>query len=423
MSSQDTAAAGGFAPAALDRDEAAALRRRLRRSQRRARLRALALVAPLLLFLALTFLVPLVGMLWRAAADPELSSAMPRTAALLRQWDGTGVPPDSVFAAAAEELAAAGQSNAAALVAKRLNYEEPGYRTLLLKTANWLAPPFAPSAKAAMVAVDRRWGDPAIWAAMRRASGPFTSFYLLAALDLEHGPQGIVAVSPDRAVFRMVLWRTLSIALGTTIACLILGFPVALLLARTPPGRAGLLMLLVLLPFWTPLLVRIAAWIVLLQEHGVINNALTGLGLASHPLSLLYNRTAVYVAMTHVLLPYMILPLYSVMRGIPPSYMRAASSLGAPPWAAFRRVYLPQCLPGIGAGCLLVFILAIGYYITPALVGGAADQMVSSQIAFYTISTGNWGMAAALSAVLLVATLILYAFYARLVGAERLRMG
>ena len=394
---------------------------RLRQSERRARLRALALVAPLLIFLVLTFVVPLAGVLSRAVADPELSIAMPRTALLLRHWNGQGLPDDAIFDAAGMELPAAARSNAAALLAKRLNYEEPGYRTLLLRTANRLHPPYAPSARAAMTAIDPRWSEPAIWQAMRRAAGPVTSFYLLSAMDLQHGADGLTQVPAERAIFRTVLWRTLGIGFGTTLACLLLGFPVALLLARAPPRRAGLLMLLVLLPFWTPLLVRITAWVVLLQEHGLVNDALARLGLSRQPL--LYNRTAVYIAMTHVLLPYMILPLYSVMRSIPPVYMRAASSLGAPPWAAFRRVYLPQCLPGIGAGCLLVFILAIGYYITPALVGGAADQMVSSQIAFYTISTANWGMAAALGAVLLMTTLILYAVYARLVGAERLRLG
>lgn len=405
------------------REDAAALRRRLRRSDRRARLRALALVAPLLAFLALTFLLPIGGMAWRAVADPELPGAMPRTAAALRAWDGAGLPPEPVFDAAAAELTAAAGSGTAPSVARRLNYEAPGYRTLLLRTANRLSPPFAPSAKAAMTVLDRRWGEPAIWQAMRRAAGPATSLYLLGALDLQHGPGGIETVPAERAVFRAVLWRTLRIALGTTLACVALGFPVALLLARAPPRWSGLLMLLVLLPFWTPLLVRITAWIVLLQERGVVNGALTGLGLTAGPVALLYNRAGVYIAMTHVLLPYMILPLYSVMRGIPPAYVRAAASLGAPPWAAFRRVYLPQCLPGLGAGCLLVFILAVGYYITPALVGGAADQMISSQIAFYTIETANWGMAAALSTVLLAAVLVLYALYARLVGAERLRMG
>ncbi len=404
-------------------DETAALRRRLMRAARRARLRAFALVAPRRGFLAVPFAVPLASMLWRAVADPELGAALPRTGALLRAWSGTGMPGEAVFAAAAEELAHAAQDKAAGLLAKRLNYEEPGYRSLILKTANRLSPPFAHGPRAALEAIDPRWGDRPIWLAMRRAAAPLTGFYLLAALDLQQGEHGIAAVPAERAIFRIVLGRTLGIAAATTAACLVLGFPVALLLARAPPRRAGLLMLLVLLPFWTPLLVRIAAWIVLLQEHGVINDTLTGLGLTGQPLPLLYTRSAVLIAMTHVLLPYMILPLYSVMRSIPPVYLRAAASLGAPPFAAFRRVFLPQCLPGIGAGSLLVFILAIGYYITPALVGGAADQMISSQIAFYTIGTANWGMAAALSAVLLAATLILYAAYARLAGTGGLRLG
>ncbi len=404
-------------------DEAAALGRRLVRAERRARLRAFALVAPLLGFLAFTFAAPLASMLWRAVADPELGAALPRTGPLLRAWDGRGMPGETIFATAAAELAHAAQDKAAGLLAKRLNYEEPGYRTLILKTANRLSPPFADGPRAAMEAIDPRWGERPIWLAMRRAAAPVTGFYLLAALDLQQGEDGIAAVPAERAIFRIVLWRTLGIAAATTAACLALGFPVALLLARAPPRRAGLLMLLVLLPFWTPLLVRIAAWIVLLQEHGVINDTLTGIGLTGQPLPLLYSRSAVLIAMTHVLLPYMILPLYSVMRAIPPVYLRAAASLGAPPFAAFRRVFLPQCLPGIGAGSLLVFILAIGYYITPALVGGAADQMISSQIAFYTIGTANWGMAAALSAVLLIATLILYAAYARLAGTGGLRLG
>src|SRR4030095_393300 len=141
------------------------------------------------------------------------------------------------------------------------------------------------------------------------------------------------------------------------------------------------------------------------------------------PLKMIFNRFAVYVAMVHVLLPFMVLPLYSVMHSIPPSYVRAASSLGAKPLTAFWRVYVPQTLPGIGAGCLMVFIQALGYYITPALVGGADDQMISYFIAFYASRTVNWGMAAALSIMLLTATLALYAVYNRLIGVERMRLG
>ncbi|MDN7998372.1 ABC transporter permease [Burkholderia multivorans] len=172
-------------------------------------------------------------------------------------------------------------------------------------------------------------------------------------------------------------------------------------------------MILVLIPFWTSVLVRVAAWIVLLQNEGLINKALIGSGLLAHPLALLFNRVGVYISMTHILLPFMILPLYSVMKSIPPTYQRAAVSLGSHPFAAFWRVYVPQTYPGVGAGALLVFILAIGYYITPALLGGPNDQMVSYYVAYFTNVTINWGMACALGGLLLAATLVLYAVYGR----------
>ncbi len=205
--------------------------------------------------------------------------------------------------------------------------------------------------------------------------------------------------------------------------CLVLGYPVAYLLASVPPRLANRLMFFVLLPFWTSLLVRIVAWIVLLQREGVVNSVLRFLGAIDRPLDLVYNLTGVLIAMTHILLPFMILPIYSVMKGISPSYMRAAASLGANPLIAFIRVYLPQTIPGLGAGCLLVFILAVGYYIAPALVGGPHDQMVSYFIAQYTNVSINWGMASALGAILLVIVMLLYLVYNRLVGIDRMRLG
>jgi putative spermidine/putrescine transport system permease protein len=171
-------------------------------------------------------------------------------------------------------------------------------------------------------------------------------------------------------------------------------------------------------PFWTSILVRVAAWIVLLQSEGLVNRALMGLGVIDHPLALLFNRLGVVIAMVHILLPFMILPLYSVMKSVPPTFLRAAVSLGSAPMAAFFRVYVPQTYPGIGAGALLVFILAIGYYVTPALLGGPEDQMLSYYIAQYTNVNINWGMACALGALLLAATLVLYALYRRIVKTE-----
>jgi len=222
-------------------------------------------------------------------------------------------------------------------------------------------------------------------------------------------------------VFRNVLGRTLWISFAVTLMCLLLGYPVAHFIAGQPDRRAVVLLFLVLLPFWTSLLVRTVAWVVLLQKEGILNNLFLSLHIVDEPLRMIFNRFAVYVAMVHVLLPFMVLPLYSVMKGIPVSYVRAASSLGATPFTAFRRVYLPQTLPGIGAGCLMVFIQALGYYITPALVGGADDQMISYFIAFYASKTVNWGMAAALSVMLLAATLALYTVYNRLVGIGGMR--
>jgi putative spermidine/putrescine transport system permease protein len=192
-------------------------------------------------------------------------------------------------------------------------------------------------------------------------------------------------------------------------------------LASLPARTSNMLLVLVLLPFWTSLLVRTSAWIVLLQHEGVINSALLQGGMIDAPFELLYRRAAVYAAMTHVLLPFMVLPLYAAMRAIPAAHVRAALSLGATPFTAFWRVYAPQTLPAIGAGVLMVFIQALGYYITPALVGGPDDQMLSYFIAFYASKTINWGMAAALSVALLAATVALYWVYDRLIGIDRIR--
>ncbi len=385
----------------------------------------MALVAPLLVFLFLVFLIPLAGMLWRAVDDPELTAVLPRARAAIDAWDGQGLPGDHVYAALAADMIAAREAGNLAILAKRLNYDITGYRSLLLNTARRLPPAVAAEeARATLTAIDERWAERAYWAAMRRAQGPVTDFYLLAAVDLHRGADGAIVPTPENeAIHRDVFARTLGIAATVTLICLGLGFPAAYLLASLPPRIGNPLMILVLLPFWTSLLVRTAAWVVVLQNEGIVNGALLAAGLVDKPVAMIYNRVGVVVAMTHVLLPYMILPLYSVMKTIPPSYMRAAASLGAPPWVAFARVYVPQCLPGIGAGALLVFILALGFYITPALVGGAGDQMISYFIAFHTANTANWGLASALGVALLLGTLSLYAVYARLLGAERLRLG
>jgi len=192
-----------------------------------------------------------------------------------------------------------------------------------------------------------------------------------------------------------------------------------------PLRKSNMLMILVLLPFWTSLLVRTTTWIAMLQTQGVLNDLFVWLGVIDDAarLQMIYNKTGTLVAMTHILLPFMILPLYSVMRSIPPSYTRAARSLGASSFLAFRRVYFPQTLPGVGAGSVLVFILSIGYYITPALVGGRTGQFITNFIAYHMQTSLNWGLAAAISSILLVLVMVLYWLYNRLVGVENVKLG
>jgi len=203
----------------------------------------------------------------------------------------------------------------------------------------------------------------------------------------------------------------------------VLGYPVAHLLAILPAKYANVLMILVLLPFTTSILVRTTAWIVLLQTNGVINDILLALNLTTERVQLIFNRFGTVLAMTHIQLPFTILPIYSVMKSIPASHVRAARSLGAGPLTAFITVYLPQTMPGVGAGCLLTFILSLGYYITPALVGGPQDQMVSYFVALYTNKEMNWGQAAALGGILLFITLGLYAVFNRVVGIDKVKLG
>ena len=176
-------------------------------------------------------------------------------------------------------------------------------------------------------------------------------------------------------------------------------------------------------PLWTSLLVRTTAWVVLLQSDGIINDILLSLHLTGEKLQLIFTRFGTVTAMTHIQLPFTILPIYSVMRAIPATQLRAARSLGAGPSSAFWRVYAPQTLPGVVAGCLMTFILSLGYYITPALVGGPRDQMVSNFISVYINRDLNWGLAASLGVVLLVVTLAIYLLFLRLVGADKIKLG
>jgi putative spermidine/putrescine transport system permease protein len=492
------------------------LRASLNRALRRQKLRALALIVPLLLFVLVSFVAPIGDMLFRSVENQMVGDTLPRTLAALRNWTGADTPQEPVFDGLYTDLVIAEEFKAHTRLGTRLNYEyggasslfrgggravgkfgtdiyttqfaaadprlsdpaqwviwmaDPAIRVGLPQTASayegWArvmvevknkdpaveplfdfvyaalyrdllansSPPGFPaidvrgfetlSLRDAFLTDDPAWGEPGLWTALRNYGGPYTAGYFLNAVDMQIGPDGIEMRPQAERIYITLFIRTIILSVTITATCILLGYPIAWLLANLSNSTANLLMILVLLPFWTSLLVRTSAWKVLLQQQGVINDLLVWAGLVSdgNRLVMINNQTGTIIAMTHILMPFMILPLYSVMKGIPPSYLRAAKSLGATNWTAFWRVYFPQSVPGIGAGSILVFILAIGYYITPELVGGNKGVFISNRIAFHISSSLNWGLAAALGAILLVLVLALYWAYDRLVGIDNVKLG
>lgn len=501
------------------------LRRRLRRSLRWQKARALLLVAPLLLFVLVTFVAPIIDMLFRSVENGIVSVSLPNTVTALRQWDGDreDLPGPEIYKALYFDLSLAVEQKIHTRVGSRLNYESPGiasqfrragrsitsfetgsyrehfidadpawestevltdlfsdekvvdrlpdsahafgiwavrnaekgrppadyvyvtlahelqaggsvsdlqgisseYKALFDNALPGLADIEEPSWKDAFIESDERWAEPDLWKTLQVFSPRFTDGYFLNSVDLKKGLDGIELRPENERIYIVIFWRTLFMSLTITIACILLGYPVAYLLANLPTSRANLLLILVLLPFWTSLLVRTSAWKVLLQQQGVINDILVLIGIIGDGsrLVMINNQFGTIVAMTHILLPFMILPMFAVMKTIPPSYVRAGRSLGATPWTAFRRIYFPLSMPGIGAGSILVFILAIGYYITPELVGGTKGTFISNRIAYHISSSLNWGLGAALGTILLAAVLVLYWTYDRVVGIDNVKLG
>ena len=523
----------------------------LNRALRRQKLRALMLIAPLLLFVLVTFIAPIADMLFRSVENQIVSDTLPRTTTEIATWNAdTGeIPPVDTFNALFKDIFIAAERKAHTRLGSRLNYELTGVSSLfrksgrrvddmaevyqdqfedlddfwkdgenwsqLMGSASWLTamsawtedsgqaqPAFevrsdiaaalpettaiyeefagfvqteeeerlttedpwalvyaalyedlaggadlssisgvgsAELATAAEAAagfetvdytaafydVDEDWHDIEVWQTIQTYSPDFTSGYFLNAVDMKKSPDGPEMRPENEQLHIMLFMRTMFMSLVITGSCILLGYPVAWILANLPARTANLLMILVLLPFWTSLLVRTSAWKVMLQQQGVVNDTLVWLGIVADDgrLALINNQTGTIIAMTHILLPFMILPLYSVMKTIPPSYLRAAKSLGATNWTAFWRVYFPQSVPGIGAGSILVFILSIGYYITPEIVGGTTGTFISNRIAYHISSSLNWGLAAALGAILLAVVLALYWAYDRIVGIDNVKLG
>ncbi len=406
-------------------DDGKSLKAKLALATRRNKLRAFLLVAPLLVFILVTFLWPIGVMLYRSVYSPNFGETFYRTAIAIKDWDGKDLPSEDVFAAFVADLVQAKKDRTIGKAGTRINYEISGARSLFTSSAR-KAKKLEPPYKEALIGVKEQWGERNLWSTIKRLTGSYTASFYLASLDRRYNKDNQIVTQPEeRQIYLPLFLRTFWIGGLVMVFCIILGYPIAYLLSILPLRTSNLLMIMVLLPFWTSLLVRTTAWIAILQREGIVNDVLVFLRIISdeNRIQMIYNQAGTIIAMTHILLPFMVLPLYSVMKTIPPSYMRAARSLGATQFTAFTRVYMPQTLPGVGAGSVLVFILAIGYYITPALVGGRTGTLISNVIAGHMQKSLNWGLAAALGSLLLASVLVLYWLYNKIVGVDKMKFG
>ncbi|WP_419739281.1 ABC transporter permease [Ruegeria sp.] len=406
------------------------LKQSLARSLRRQKLRALMLVAPLLLFVLFSFIVPIASMLFRSVENSIVQQTLPLTVEALQSWDENSgeLPDEAVYDAFVRDMVVAVDNKTHTRLGSRLNYEETGMSSMFRRSGRKMGkldPETDGPFKDQVIEIHEGWGEPQTWAVIKTHSPAVTNGYFLNAVDMRRTPEGAQAQPEDKQILIKLFGRTLFMSLVITASCILLAYPVSYLLATLPMRVSNLLMILVLLPFWTSLLVRTSAWKVMLQQQGVINETLVWLGLVADDarLVIINNQIGTIIAMTHILLPFMILPMYSVMQTIPESYTRAAKSMGATNWTTFWRIYFPQSIPGIGAGSILVFILAIGYYITPEIVGGTKGVFISNRIAYHISSSLNWGLAAALGTILLAVVLLLYWCYDKIVGIDNVKLG
>ena len=403
------------------------LKQSLKKAERKNKIRALLLVSPLLLFIFFTFIVPIGSMLTRSTDDSYINSVFPKTFKVYQKWDRQGLPPEEVYAAMFFEIKKASGFEIGK-ASTRMNYAQSGWKSMIKKSKRKFKKigenegPF----KDKMIEVDKKWGDPKFWLALGVMVDPKTYEYYLNSVDKRYDSEKNIIDQPENRQIYVKTWiKTFKVSILVTLFCFMLGYPISYLLATLPLKYSNLLMICVLLPFWTSLLVRIVVWMVILQQKGVFNNlmVISGLIADENRWQLMYNQTGTIIVMTQILLPFMVLPLYSVMKTISPNYMRAALNLGASPLHAFWRIYMPNSVPGISAGGMLVFVIAIGYFITPELVGGKDGQMIGNWIGYHLKTTLNWGLSAALGGILLVVMTILYWIYNKLVGIENIKLG
>jgi len=402
------------------------LKEQLAKAERKKKITAFLLVSPLLAFILFTFILPIGSMLFRSVDNPRMTELAPRLVANLNQWDEKEIPGEATFQILFEELQENIKNGSIGKIATHVNYSLTGARSMIVKSKRKFKKISGPPYKEQIIEAEPRWGELKTWQVIKQVSDPTTSAYFLNAVDKGYDLDGNIISQPEeKQIYVKLFLRTLWISTLVMLLTLILGYPIAYLISTTPPRISNLLIIMVLLPFWTSLLVRTTSWIVLLQTQGVLNDIMVWIGLVSEEgrIQMIYNLNGTLVAMTQILLPFMVLPMYSVMKTIPLSQLRASQSLGATPFRTFFKIFWPQSIPGIGAGGLLVFVLSVGYYITPALVGGASGQMISNQIAFHMRSSLNWGLAAAMDTILLAGVMVLYWLYDRIVGIDNMKLG
>ena len=398
----------------------------LKKAERKNKLKAVLLVAPLFLFILIIYIFPIGDMLFRSVDDRMITKMLPKTFVAMEKWDGKDLPEEPVYKGLYEDLSLLKKNKTFGKIIARLNYEKSGFSSLIKKTIRKINKFEEGDYKEQFIKTHKRWGQVEYLVALKNTAPNWSYAKYLKGVDLKFDEsRNIIQQDEDRRIYKTLWFRTVNVAFWVTIFCFILAYPIAHLLATLPMKYSNLLMICVLLPFWTSLLVRTSSWMVLLQQQGPINDLIVWLGWAANDNrpELMYNVIGTFVAMTQILLPFMVLPLYSVIKTISPSLMRAGKSLGGTPLVSFVKIYFPLTIPGIGAGSLLVFILAIGYYITPALVGGASGSLISNNIAYHMKSSLDWAFASALGTMLLVGVLAIYWVYNKLVGIDNIKLG
>lgn len=398
-----------------------------RKSESKQKTKAFLLVLPLLVFLLIFFITPISFVLYKSVYNPKVSDISNNLVTSLKEWKDVNVMPgELIFKTAAYEIQLMQKRRLAGKFAEEVNRRVSQTGSIIKRTARKIKKinlDEIDNYKKLLISLDKRWGKVKIWQAIKLAGDKLTINYYANALDYKINPVGDIVKKPEELrVYLPILQRTFEVSLIVTFLTILIGYPLSYYLSIIPDNKANILLIFVLLPFWTSLLVRTTSWIAILQTDGVINKFLLFIGAIDAPFEIIYNKFATILSMTHILLPFMVLPLYSVMKGIDSTYVRASQSLGANPFMSFIKIYFPMSVPGLNAGALLVFIVAIGYYITPALLGGVDGQLISNLIAFHMRSTNNWELAAALGSILLVLIVIIYWVYDRLVGVSNLKL-